>query len=186
MIVKERASGMYRLSAYFFSRSIGDLALELVLPFLSATLVYWAGGLKRLPGTYIATVLVVLLLVVVAQGLGLLLGALFMEVKKATTLSSILLLSFQLAGGYFMQSTPSWTSWVKYLSFHYYAFKLLLIAQYSNADTYPCDTGTCRVVDYPVVHNVGVHGLGSSLLAMTVMLIGYRFLAYLTLRTLVK
>lgn len=37
------------------------------------------------------------------QGLGLTIGAAFMDVKKATTLASIVVMAFMLAGGFFVQ-----------------------------------------------------------------------------------
>lgn len=38
-----------------------------------------------------------------SQGLGLTIGAVFMDVKKATTLASIVVMAFMLAGGFFVQ-----------------------------------------------------------------------------------
>ncbi len=39
------------------------------------------------------------------QGLGLTIGAAFMDVKKAATLASITLMTFMLSGGFFIQVT---------------------------------------------------------------------------------
>ncbi|TKY66553.1 ABC transporter G family member 9 [Spatholobus suberectus] len=46
MLEKERSSGMYRLSSYFMSRMVGDLPMELVLPTIFLTIIYWMAGLK--------------------------------------------------------------------------------------------------------------------------------------------
>lgn len=37
------------------------------------------------------------------QGLGLAIGAAFMDVKKATTFASVILMTFMLSGGFFVQ-----------------------------------------------------------------------------------
>lgn len=182
MMTKERVSGMYRLSAYFLARTGGELPLELVLPTISVTIVYWMGGLKKSAGAYIAYLMITLSTVLVSQGLGQFLGAAVMEIKQATTISSVLLLTTQLAGGYFVQSTPAWIGWIKYLSFAYYAYKLQLVTQYTQSQTYPCAAGRCLIVDYPAVSVVGLDKWGTSLMALFIMMIGYRLLAYLSLR----
>lgn len=41
MLNKERAVGMYRLTAYFFARTVGDMPLELIMPFVFTIIVYW-------------------------------------------------------------------------------------------------------------------------------------------------
>ncbi|KAL2623258.1 hypothetical protein R1flu_003463 [Riccia fluitans] len=186
MLAKERASGMYRLTAYFLARTVGDLPLELVLPTVSHVIVYWMGGLKATAGAYFSSYLTILFIVLVAQGLGLLLGAAMMDVKKATTLASVIVLTFQLAGGYFVQNTPAFIGWLKYLSFSYYAYKLQLATQYTEMQTYACGTGRCLIVDYPAVKQMGIDRIGVSVMALSIMLVGYRFLAYLALRNMKK
>ena len=41
MMLKERASGMYRLSAFYFARTASDLPIELSAPSLLIILVYF-------------------------------------------------------------------------------------------------------------------------------------------------
>ncbi|CAK9871016.1 unnamed protein product [Sphagnum jensenii] len=181
MLLKERGSGMYRLSAYFFARMVGDLPLELALPTTFVTIVYWMGGLKPTPVGFFLTLAVVLYNVLVSQGLGLALGAALMDVKQATTMASVIMLTFLLASGYYVQVTPAWIGWLKYVSFSYYCFKLQLASQYSQNQTYPCPTGRCLVKDYPAIHVVGLDHIGLAAMAMAIMLIAYRFLTYIAL-----
>lgn len=104
-----------------------------------------------------------------------------MEVKKATTLASVIMLTLLLAGGYYIQNTPVWIRWIKYLSVSYFSYKLQLAAQYSTDQLYSCSTdpsGLCRIVDYPAVANVGLDKLGLSVMALAIMLVGYRLMAY--------
>ncbi|MFS7906061.1 putative ABC-2 type transporter [Helianthus anomalus] len=53
MLTKERSSGMYRLSSYFMSRTIGDLPMELVLPTFFCIVTYRMAGLKPNLGSFL-------------------------------------------------------------------------------------------------------------------------------------
>ncbi|CAI9289232.1 unnamed protein product [Lactuca saligna] len=182
MLIKERSSGMYRLSSYFLARTISDLPLELALPTAFTFILYWMGGLKPDPSTFILSLLVVLYNVLVAQSLGLAIGAILMDVKQATTLASVTTLVFLIAGGYYIQQIPTFIVWLKYLSYSYYGYKLLLGVQFNENDVYECSKGVyCHVVDFPGVKSVGLKNLHIDLLAMGLMLIGYRLIAFLAL-----
>ncbi|KAL2517311.1 ABC transporter G family member 14 [Abeliophyllum distichum] len=182
MLIKERSSGMYRLSSYFLARTVGDLPLELALPIAFTFILYWMGGLKPDPGTFIFSLFIVLYSVLVAQSLGLAFGALLMDVKQAATLASVTTLVFLIAGGYYIREIPPFIVWLKYLSYSYYCYKLLLGVQYSEDDYYECAKGVhCRVADYPAIKSVGLGHLWTDVAIMALMLVGYRFIAYLAL-----
>ncbi|XP_073131478.1 ABC transporter G family member 21 isoform X2 [Henckelia pumila] len=184
MLTRERSSKMYRLSSYFFARTIGDLPMELVLPTIFVTISYWMGGLKPNLITFLLTLSIILLNVLVAQGLGLALGAVLMDVKQGTTLSSVLMLVFLLASGYYIQHIPTFVDWLKYISFSHYCYKLLVGVQYEEGEVYECglNLGYCRVIDNPAIKNLGIDNLGSDVGVLVVMLVGYRVLAYVALR----
>ncbi|CDP05875.1 unnamed protein product [Coffea canephora] len=182
MLEKERASGMYRLSSYFMARTIGDLPMELVLPSVFITITYWMAGLKATAASFLGCWLVLLYAVLVAQGLGLAVGALVLDQKNATILGSVIMLSFILAGGYYVQHVPSFIAWIKYVSIGQYAYKLFIMSQYNPGETYPCaENKTCLVEDFPSIKSIGPHGLFSSVVAMAIMLVGYRLVAYIAL-----
>ncbi|KAH6804453.1 ATP-binding cassette 14 [Perilla frutescens var. frutescens] len=182
MLIKERSSGMYRLSSYFLARTVGDLPLELALPTAFTIIFYWMGGLSPDPATFILSLLVVLFSVLVSQGLGLAFGAILMDVKQAATLASVTTMAFLIAGGYYVRHIPPFISWLKYLSYSYYCYKLLLGIQYNENDFYECAEGVyCRVTDYPPIKAVGFSHLWLDASIMMLMLVGYRLIAYLAL-----
>ncbi|KAI7990471.1 ABC transporter G family member 22 [Camellia lanceoleosa] len=102
MLNKERAADMYRLSAYFVARTTSDLPLDFLLPILFLLVVYFMAGLRKSAGPFFLTMVTVLLCIVAAQGLGLAIGATLMDLKRATTLASVTVMTFVLAGGYFV------------------------------------------------------------------------------------
>ncbi|KAG6637369.1 hypothetical protein I3843_11G169200 [Carya illinoinensis] len=183
MLEKERSSGMYRLSSYFIASTAGDLPMELVLPTLYVTIAYWMAGLDPSAEHFLLTLFVQLYSVLVSQGLGLALGASLMDQKSATTLGSVIMLLFMLAGGYYVQHVPPFIAWIKYLSINYYTYKLLLSSQYSPSDTYPCaaSVGYCLVGEYPAIKQVGLNRQAFAYVALTIMLIVYRLIAYIAL-----
>lgn len=182
MLIKERSSGMYRLSSYFLAKTVGDLPLELALPTAFTFILYWMGGLKANPATFILSLLVVLYSVLVSQSLGLAYGAMLMDVKQATTLASVTTLVFLIAGGYYIQQIPPFIVWLKYLSYSYYCYKLLLGVQYNDNDYYECSKGVyCQVAEFPAIKSIGLNNMWMDVFIMALMLVGYRLIAYLAL-----
>ncbi|CDP08055.1 unnamed protein product [Coffea canephora] len=167
MLEKERASGMYRLSSYFMAMAIGDLPMELVLPSVFITITYWMAALKATAASFLDCWLVLLYAVLVAQGLGLAVGALVVDQKNAMILGSVIMLSFILSGGFYVNQVPGFIAWIKYVSIGHHAFKLLVM--------------TCFVEDLPPIKSIGLDGLFSSAIAMAIMLVGYRLVAYIAL-----
>ena len=108
-----------------------------------------------------------------------------MDAKKAATLSSVLMLVFLLAGGYYIQHIPGFIAWLKYISFSHYCYKLLVGVQYTWDEVYECGPGLhCGVMDYEGIKNLSLGNMMWDVLALTLMLLLYRFLAYVALRNL--
>jgi hypothetical protein len=61
-----------------------------------------------------------------------------MNPKTAQTVSTVLMLTFMLVGGYYVRDIPAWIAWVKYLSFLYWGFNLVLKAQFTGLTYYNC------------------------------------------------
>ncbi|XP_039021775.1 ABC transporter G family member 22-like [Hibiscus syriacus] len=168
MLNKERAADMYRLSAYFLARTTSDLPLDLILPVLFILVVYFMAGLRLSAAPFFLSMLTVFLCIVAAQGLGLAIGASLMDLKRATTLASVTVMTFMLAGGYFVERVPVFISWIRYMSFNYHTYKLLLKVQYQ--DMVPPFKG--------IKPDNGLREVG----ALVAMIFLYRLLAYLSLR----
>ncbi|KAB2096971.1 hypothetical protein ES319_A01G139600v1 [Gossypium barbadense] len=168
MLSKERAADMYRLSAYFLARTTSDLPLDLILPVLFILVVYFMAGLRLSAGPFFLSMLTVFLCIVAAQGLGLAIGATLMDLKRATTLASVTVMTFMLAGGFFVERVPVFISWIRYLSFNYHTYKLLLKVQYQDM--------------VPPLKGIQTDNGSREVGALVAMIFGYRLLAYLSLR----
>ncbi|KAL8505936.1 hypothetical protein ACS0TY_016967 [Phlomoides rotata] len=182
MLEKERSSGMYRLSSYFMALTLGNLPMELVLPTVFFTITYWMAGLKATAEAFLSGLFALLYCVLSSQGLGFAIGAAIMDERSAITLGTVVMLTFLLAGGFYVQHVPKAISWIKYLSITQYTYKLFLVSQYDRGETYPCETNaTCLVEEFPSIKNVGLDGVGLSVFAMAIMIVGYRIVAYIAL-----
>ncbi|XP_040995898.1 ABC transporter G family member 22-like isoform X2 [Juglans microcarpa x Juglans regia] len=182
MLAKERSVGMYKLSAYFLGRTTSDLPLDLLLPIVFLLIVYFMVGLKLNFASFSLTMLTVFLSVVAAQGLGLTIGAAFMDVKKATTVASIIVMAFMLSAGFFIQKVPLFMVWVRYISFNYHTYRLLLKIQYGC----PAPTSGSSSCESPFIRGLRLGEGETEVGALMAMVVVYRLLAYLLLRRITK
>uniref|UniRef100_A0ACD5ZV56 Uncharacterized protein n=1 Tax=Avena sativa TaxID=4498 RepID=A0ACD5ZV56_AVESA len=183
MLLKERSSGMYRLSSYFAARTAADLPMELGLPTAFVLILYWMGGLDPRPASFLLSLLVVLYSVLVAQSLGLAVGAVLMDVKQGTTLASVITMVFLIAGGYYVQHIPPFVGWLRWLNYSFYCYRLLLGIQFRDGGgVYDCGGGAlCPVSEFPAIKAVGLNNHWIDVCVMALLLVGYRVVAYLAL-----
>lgn len=183
MLLKERSSGMYRLSSYFASRAAADLPMELGLPTAFVLILYFMGGLDPHPGPFLLSLAVVLYSVLVAQSLGLAIGAVLMDVKQGTTLASVITMVFLIAGGYYVQHIPPFVSWLRWLNYSFYCYRLLLGIQFpGGGGYYDCGGGhMCPVAEFPAIKAVGLNNHWVDVCVMALLLVGYRVIAYVAL-----
>ncbi|KAF8403411.1 hypothetical protein HHK36_011514 [Tetracentron sinense] len=102
------------------------------------------------------------------QGFGLVIGAIMMDVKRAMTLASVTVMTFMLAGGFFVKKVLVFISWIRCLSFNYHTYRLLLKVQYEHITT--------------SINGMKLDSGLKEVCAMVAMAFGYRLLAYLSLR----
>ncbi|CAO2210025.1 unnamed protein product [Urochloa humidicola] len=183
MLLKERSSGMYRLSSYLASRAAADLPMELGLPTAFVLILYWMGGLDPRPWPFLLSLAVVLYSVLVAQSLGLAIGAVLMDVKQGTTLASVITMVFLIAGGYYVQHIPPFVAWIRWLNYSFYCYRLLLGIQFpGGGGYYDCGGGNmCPVAEFPAIKAVGLNNHWVDVCVMALLLVGYRVVAYIAL-----
>ncbi|KAH7685380.1 Sulfate-transporting ATPase protein [Dioscorea alata] len=181
IFMKERRSGMYTLSPYFMARLAGDLPMELLLPTVFTIVAYWMTGLRPDLETFVLTLIVILGYVLVAQGLGLALGAIIMDAKQASTMITVIMLAFLLTGGFYVLNVPFCMAWLKYVSYTFYCYRLLVGVQYNGMETEHLDQihkgrgSVEQELEGPVSESVCI-------IVMVSMFIGYRLMAYAALR----
>jgi ABC-type multidrug transport system permease subunit len=147
IIEKERASGSFRLSTYYLAKCLSETPLKLVLPIISFIITYWMANMNPDFGIFLGILVFLLMIVLVAESLGLLFGASFHDIAHAWVAANIVLLGLLLAGGYFIENIPYWLIvWTKWLSFYKYGYDACLRLQFMGDRLYKCVNGATIVV----------------------------------------
>ncbi|XP_055823867.1 ABC transporter G family member 26 isoform X3 [Solanum dulcamara] len=183
-LVKERKADMYRLSVYYICSTLCDMVAHVLYPTFFMCIVYFMAGFKRTVQCFFLTLAATVLIAITSQGAGELFGAAVMSIRRAGMVASLILMLFLLTGGYYVQHIPKFMRWLKYLSFMYYGFRLLLKVQYSGDDLYDCESkGGCRTLQTsPSFDTVSLNGGLKEVWVLLAMALVYRFLAYICLR----
>ena len=193
VILKERASGSYHLSAYFLAKTSSDAPVRLTLPFLYMFISFWMAGIDSQFSVFVSSTCCTLLSVVAGEALGLLVGASIHDITKAMTVMIVSGLFLMLLGGFYVQHVPSFIAWVEYLSPFRYAFSASLELVFGK--DVPCDgSGALEDLcgdgnDYgyaesaAVVAYLGAKGsVGFNVAMLLVICCVPRYVAYLALR----
>ncbi|MED6219790.1 ABC transporter G member 26 [Stylosanthes scabra] len=183
-IVKERKADMYRLSVYYACSTLSDMVAHVFYPTFFMIILYFMAGFKRTAACFFLTLFAVLLIAVTSQGAGELFGAAVMSIQRAGMVASLILMLFLLTGGYYVQHIPKFMQWMKYLSYMYYGFRLLLKVQYSGDELYECESkGGCRTLQSsPSFDTVNLKGGLQEVWILIAMALCFRFLAYFCLK----
>ncbi|WAR01365.1 AB22G-like protein [Mya arenaria] len=137
IILKERAGGAYRLSAYYFAKTVSELPLTLVVPSLFYTFVFWMSGLGNVR-QFFMTWPIFMLSVFRAQGLGMLIGAFFTNMSVAMLVGNIVIIISMLFSGFITQKIPWWMDWARYISQIQYPLSAITIITLQGLEPISC------------------------------------------------
>eukprot|EP01087_Luapelamoeba_hula_P022636 TRINITY_DN8165_c0_g1_i1.p1 TRINITY_DN8165_c0_g1~~TRINITY_DN8165_c0_g1_i1.p1 ORF type:complete len:719 (-),score=140.48 TRINITY_DN8165_c0_g1_i1:90-2246(-) len=192
---KERASGAYRLSAYFVGKTLAEVPLELILPFMANTIIYWMTNLSRDGYTYILFLVLTWLMVIMGGSIGIAISAYFLDLNKGITFSIIIILISLLLGGFFINrdNLPIWIAWARWISLVKYSYESLLINEFKLAKdvtfspSNPSEYTSNPITGQDVLDHLGVE---TTIWGDVIFLVGIitvaRFFAYFSLRFLNK
>ncbi|KAG8385998.1 hypothetical protein BUALT_Bualt03G0103300 [Buddleja alternifolia] len=183
-LVKERKADMYRLSVYYVCSTLCDMVAHLLYPTFFMCILYFMAGFKRTVECFFLTLSAVLLIAATSQGAGELFGAAVMSIRRAGMIASLILMLFLLTGGYYVQHIPKFMQWLKYVSFMYYGFRLLVKVQYSGDELFECESksGCRRLQTSPSFDTVNLKGGLREVWVLLGMALAYRLCAYICLR----
>jgi len=140
VLLRERAQGSYRLSAYYIAKVIAEMPLNWISPSMFIIIVYWMTGLNDDPAVFFAFWFLLILNVELTSGLGMLVSAAQPDPKKALVIVSVLVLASMLLGGFYVNpdNLPSWLQWAQWLSFVRYSFGALATQVFNRDLEFQC------------------------------------------------
>lgn len=180
VVTRERASNMYRTSAYFISKTVTDMAKTFFFNMLFSLLVYWMVGLRRDAVSFFRFTLVLFCLSTFAESLSLAVSVLTGDPQASASLVPVFVVLCVLFGGFFIQSSqlPYWIGWFRYVSFIYYGFNALANIQFPQDST---DIAVMRIREQSDLNNFSYgESIGVMIgLILVIKILGYLFLKFL-------
>lgn len=169
IFLREHFNGMYRTDVYFISKSLADLPLFIILPFIFISIPYFAIGLNPAADRFFIASGIIILVANVASSfgknldkiydyailnsfrhfcsLGFMVSCIAGTTDIALAVAPALVIPLLLFGGFFLsnEDVPVYFDWMRYISWFMYGNEALSINQWSGVtfnDT-GCPDGVC-------------------------------------------
>ena len=140
VFARDRDSGAYRCSSYYLSKTVAELPIQLIAPFVYICIVYPMVGLTADWGRFFTAFITLESVVMCATGLGLAISALASSIEVAQIIGPISLLLLMLFGGFYVNVDNLWVGfkWIEIFSFIQYGYKTLVINEFEGTGPYAC------------------------------------------------
>uniref|UniRef100_A0A3Q0SKK8 ABC-type xenobiotic transporter n=1 Tax=Amphilophus citrinellus TaxID=61819 RepID=A0A3Q0SKK8_AMPCI len=194
LFVHEYISGYYRVSVYFLSKILSDIALRTVTSVIFSCVVYFLIGLKSTAEAFFVFMLTVTLVAYTATAMTMAISADQSVVALANILMTITFVFMMIFSGLLVNlpSIKDWLAWLKYFSIPRYGLAALKINEFVGLrfceEAVIQNTNVCTGEQY--LEYLGIEytswGLWENHVALTVMMIIFLVIAYLKLRFIKK
>ncbi len=122
VLKRERALGLYHLSAYLVAKQVSTLPVRLGLATSLFTISYLMAIPYVTPTLFFTILSVILLTTLTGESIGMFIGTLTLNFEKAVAIATVTLLGVLLLGGFYVRELPYWLTWLKYTSPLRYSF----------------------------------------------------------------
>ncbi|XP_018336697.1 ATP-binding cassette sub-family G member 4 isoform X2 [Agrilus planipennis] len=146
VFVREHLNYWYSIKAYYFAKTVADIPFQIVLTICYVMGVYYITSQPMEPLRFGMFILVSVLTALVAQSLGLLVGAAF-DIESGVFLGPISTIPMVLLSGFFvnLNDIPFYLKWLPYASYVRYSFEGILISIYGlNRAKLECNDLYCH------------------------------------------
>jgi len=191
VFLREFQSGMYRLPAYFLSRTIVELPFKIIFPIIGSNIFYWLVGLQRNGGNFLIYVITLILIENVGTGLGVFMASFFNDIGVALTVLPLFLMPLMIFSGFFVNegTVVQALSWIKWISPMKYGFVALVLNEFTGLELHclpnQLNNGVCPITNgEQEIHLLGFESEGSIVFNILILLLMWfvlMSLAYLAL-----
>jgi len=134
VFIREFESGLYRLPAYFLSRTFVEFPFNVIFPLIGGTILYWIIGFQDVASKYVTMVFTMVILENCGTALGIFVASFFAEIAVALAVVPMFLMPLMIFSGFFVnsQTSPAFLNWIKYISPMKYAFVALIKNEFTG------------------------------------------------------
>lgn len=139
VFLRERAAKTYRVGSYYLAKVLAEVIMVIILPTIFTVIAYWMVGFKQEAGPFFFFLFIIILVNLVAQGLGIAISTLMPSIQVAMALSPILTTVLMIFGGFYLNAStvPPYFIWIYYISFFRYGFEALIVNEFTGR-TFVC------------------------------------------------